>query len=292
MKKQTILFLFILFSTASYAQIIIFFPPAKVTGQPLAYQVVCNGSTATLSITASGAFPLSYQWYSNPRNGCEFCDILLTDGSQFSGVTTPSLNINTTGYFGGGTYYYCVVTNPYGTDYSQDGSIGVASVPASPTTTGASSCVPASLTLTASPPGRAEYYNWYDPNGNLIKGENGMTYTTPVLSATANYFVALTTGTCESPWTAVTAQITTVTPPSTTGNSACGPSVVTLNASGLGRAGQYRWYTSSGLLIGGQTTSSYTTPFISTTTSYFVSIYNGTCESTKTSVTATINNPP
>ena len=289
--KQTLLFIFILFSTASYAQIIIRGSPPTVTGQPVAYQVVCNGSTATLSITASGSFPLSYQWYSNPRNGCEFCDILLTDGSQFSGTTTPSLNINTTGFFGGGTYYYCYVTNAWGTDYSQDGSIGVASVPASPTTTGASSCVPASLTLTASPAGRAEYYNWYDQGGVLIPGENGMTYKTPVLSASTNYFVALTTGTCESPTTVVTAQINIVTPPSATGNSACGSSAVTLNASG-GTAGQYRWYTSAGVLIAGQTNSSYITPVITVTTNYSVSINNGTCESSKTSVTATINTPP
>ncbi|CAN0326035.1 unnamed protein product, partial [Phaeothamnion confervicola] len=72
--------------------------------------------------------------------------------------------------------------------------------------------------------------------------------------------------------------------------SACGASAVTLNASG-GSNGQYRWYTvsSGGTFIPGQTSGSYTTPVIATTTTYYVSLNNGGCESSRTPVTATIN---
>ncbi|MFM9839281.1 MAG: IPT/TIG domain-containing protein [Cyclobacteriaceae bacterium] len=87
--------------------------------------------------------------------------------------------------------------------------------------------------------------------------------------------------------------------PSTTGASACAGASTTLTASG-GANGQYRWYTVStgGTAIAGETNSTYTTPSLNITTSYYVSIVNGTCESPRTQVTVTIggaacnNQPP
>ncbi len=69
----------------------------------------------------------------------------------------------------------------------------------------------------------------------------------------------------------------------------------TLNASGETN-GQYSWYTVSagGTAITGQNNNSLTTPIITTTATYYVSITSNSCESTRTSVTATIINctPP
>src|SRR6187549_256977 len=83
------------------------------------------------------------------------------------------------------------------------------------------------------------------------------------------------------------------TAPTATDNAACGPSAITLTAAG-GVAGQYRWYTvpTLGTPIAGQTNNTYTTPVIGIKTTYYVSINNGTCESTRTPVVATINTPP
>jgi len=80
--------------------------------------------------------------------------------------------------------------------------------------------------------------------------------------------------------------------PTTTGASGCSPSTIILNATG-GTSGQYRWYTvaTGGTAITGQTNSSYTTPSLTTSTTYFVSIDNATCESARTSVVATITGP-
>jgi gliding motility-associated-like protein len=77
--------------------------------------------------------------------------------------------------------------------------------------------------------------------------------------------------------------------PTTSGNSSCGPAAVTLTAGG-GVAGQYRWFTvaTGGTALAGQTNSTYLTPVLSTTTTYYVSINNGTCQSTRTPVTASI----
>ncbi len=289
MRKVVLLLFFLVLTQLSVGQIIIkFFPPA-VTTQPAVYQTICNGSTANLSIAVSGSPTITFQWYSNPRNGCEFCDTQLVNGSQFSGVNTPTLRINTTGFFGGGTYYWCLVSSQWGTAYSNDASIGVASVPLDPTTTGASSCTSASLILSANA-GPKYFYNWYNSDGSQIKGQTGPTYTTPVLSSTTTYYVAATTGTCESAWMPVTASINTVTPPTTTGGFSCGTGIATLTASG-GSAGQYRWYTATGLLIAGQNNNTYS-PTISSTTTYYVAINNGICQSNATPVTATFNAVP
>jgi large repetitive protein len=73
----------------------------------------------------------------------------------------------------------------------------------------------------------------------------------------------------------------------------CGAGTVTLSAAG-GSNGQYRWYTvvTGGMAIAGEVNSTYVTAAISTTTSYYVAINNGSCESVRTPVVATINNPP
>jgi gliding motility-associated-like protein len=81
--------------------------------------------------------------------------------------------------------------------------------------------------------------------------------------------------------------------PTVTPGSGCAPTTVTLNASG-GSAGQYRWYTvaTGGTAITGEVNSSYITPILTASTSYFVAIDNGSCESLRTPVVATINIPP
>ena len=75
----------------------------------------------------------------------------------------------------------------------------------------------------------------------------------------------------------------------------CGPSSFDLTVSG-GTNGQYVWYTAptGGTGISGQRNDVYVTPLLSATTTYYVSIDDGTCESTRTPVIATIQicNPP
>jgi gliding motility-associated-like protein len=90
------------------------------------------------------------------------------------------------------------------------------------------------------------------------------------------------------------------TAPSVTNGSGCGTSVsVALSAAGATN-GQYRWYTTSSeaLPIAGEANSTFNTPLLNATTTYYVVINNGGCESTRIAVTATItpscgqNSPP
>jgi len=80
--------------------------------------------------------------------------------------------------------------------------------------------------------------------------------------------------------------------PTAIGASGCSPTSLTLSASG-GMDGQYRWYTTptGGTPIAGEVNSSYTTPSITTVTTYYVSLALA-CESTRIPVIADVNNSP
>lgn len=75
--------------------------------------------------------------------------------------------------------------------------------------------------------------------------------------------------------------------------SRCGNGSLTLSASG-GVNGQYKWYTAAtgGTPITGEVNNTYATPSLSVTTTYYVTLSIGGCESTRTSVIATINTLP
>lgn len=81
--------------------------------------------------------------------------------------------------------------------------------------------------------------------------------------------------------------------PGTTGASGCSGTSITLTASGASN-GQYRWYTQSsgGTAIAGEVNATYTTPVLTTTTTFYVSINNGTCEGGRNAVTATVTTCP
>lgn len=71
--------------------------PAPLTRDP--------GTAASFSVITSGTQPLTYQWYQG--------NYALTQGSRYSGVTSPTLTINPVYMFDAG-YYSCRVTNSRG----------------------------------------------------------------------------------------------------------------------------------------------------------------------------------
>lgn len=161
-----------------------------------------------------------------------------------------------------------------------------------PITSGSNACGPGSITLTASGAIGAQTYLWYNTptQGTPVFEDATGIFTTPSLNTTTSYYVAIKNGTCESARMSVLAQINpTPTAPTALSASACGPiATVTLNASG-GSNGQYRWHTApTGNTISGEVNSTFTTPLLSNTTTYYVSIDNGFCESIRTPVTVTI----
>jgi gliding motility-associated-like protein len=264
---------------------------------------VCNGTTASFSIAASGTTNIIYQW--QKFNGSVFNDVV--NGGGYSGTTSTAFNVNTTGTFGAGDYR-CKVSGDLAPDvFSNTVTLTVNPVPTAPTLpTNGSSCGSGAVTVSVSG-GANGQYKWYAAatGGTAIAGEVNSSYTTPSISATTDYFATLNIGGCESATrTKVTATINTV-PPNPTANplSVCANSALTIIANGAVGTQVYRWYdtnASAPILFTG---SSLAITSLPATRDYFVSIFDpaAACESSRTSVKATalplpsppsINSPP
>jgi gliding motility-associated-like protein len=239
----------------------------------------CGDGTVTL--TAGGGAAGQYRWYAVATGGSPLA------GETNAAFTTPSLTATTT--------FYVSVND--GTCESDRTAVtaSINPIPAAPAATGAARCGDGTVTLTASG-GAAGQYRWYTAatGGLPLAGETNAAFTTPSLTATTTYHVAINDGTCESDRTAVTASINPIpAAPTTTGAARCGDGTVTLTASG-GAAGQYRWYTAAtgGSPLSGETNAAFTTPSLTATTTFYASVNNGTCESSRTAVVATVNPTP
>jgi len=263
-----------------------------ITTQPTDF-TACVGQTATFTTAATGTTNITYQWQFSTTLAGIYIDI--TNSSGYSNVSTASVSVNTTGNFGAG-FYRCRITGDLAAaNFSNPAQLIINAIPTSPSVTGGVNCGAGSVTLSASG-GVAGQYRWYTvaTGGTALAGETNDTYTTPVLSTSTDYFVAINNGTCESTRTSVTVTFNSLpTAPTAGAVSICGGSTATLTASG-GTAGQYRWYTvaTGGTALAGETNDTFTTPVLSASTDYFVAINNGTCESTRTSVTVTFNSLP
>ena len=245
-----------------------------VSSQPTG-ATVCDGTVVTLNAVGTGIGTITYQW--QKFNGATGGWNDLTNGGGYSNVTQSTMSINTTGNFGAGNYRAKISRTGANDIFSNPATVGINSLPAAPGTTPGSNCGPGTVTLTASG-GSAGQYRWYTvpTGGTAIAGQSSATYS-PTISSTTTYYVAINNGTCESNRTSVVATINPIpSAPGVTPGSNCGPGTVTLTASG-GSAGQYRWYTvpTGGTAIAGQTNATYS-PTISITTTYYVSIDNGT----------------
>jgi gliding motility-associated-like protein len=172
----------------------------------------------------------------------------------------------------------------------------VCSPPSAPVAIHNSGCSGTSILLGASG-GSPGLYLWYpvSTGGSALPGEVNDSFTTPTLTINTSYWVTITDGPCESPRTEVIATVIPLptAPSSPVNGSLCGAGAVSVSVSG-GTNGQYRWYTAStgGTAIAGEVNSSYTTPSLSTTANYYAAINDGTCESARALVTATINPTP
>lgn len=227
----------------------------------------------TLALTATGCAGGTINWYAASTGGS-----VITTGGTF---TTPGLTNSRT--------YYAQCTIGQCSSSFTGITATVNTVPGAPTTTGGSRCGPGSVKLMASGCAGGTLY-WYALATGGSSFTSGGTFDTPSLGATTTYYVECSVNNCPSTRTSVTATIdpaSSLTAPTAAGISRCGPGTVNLSASGC--AGVIKWYS---VATGGSAVStggSYTTPSLSTTTTYYVACTSGACESSRTSVTATIN---
>ena len=241
---------------------------------------ICSPGPAYLE--ATGGFEGNYRWYET-----EDAEESIADEYK-SSFTTPLLSRTT-------TYYVANVEGPCESERTAV-TVTVLAVPEAPQVQDGESCGPGSVTLTAE--GSTEgNYRWYSSKDaeEPIAGVSGSSYTTSTLSSSTTFFVAVVgENSCESERIAVTAHIYPVPDaPQVQDRKHCGPGTVTLTASG-GSEGNYRWYETANATqpLSGIYGSSFTTPEIQTTTTYYVSITNEHCESERVAVNAEILEVP
>ena len=146
-----------------------------ISTQP-ANQTVTVGQTATFSVTANGATPLSYQWRKNTAN--------------ISGATSPTYTTPATVASDNGAKFDVVVSNSVGSTTSNAATLTVSAVPIAPsiTTQPANQTVNAGQTASFSVVATGTTplsYQWQE-NGSNISGATSASYTTPVTTTADN----------------------------------------------------------------------------------------------------------
>ncbi|HRH67119.1 MAG TPA: CotH kinase family protein, partial [Bacteroidia bacterium] len=221
---------------------------------------ICQGNSVTLTANASPGY--SFQWKNN-------------------GVDLPGANQSTYSASQPGSYTVSIsssgcsgISNPVSVTVNPAGQVS--------STTPASRCGSGSVTLSASGTTALE---WYDAvTGGTLVG-TGNSIITPVLTQSATYYV-LSGGACPSARVPVTAGIQAITAsPVTQDVGRCGSGTVQLSASDTATI---HWYSaaSGGTLLA--TGSTYTTPVLTQSTTYYVEA--GTfCPSPRVAVNAVIS---
>jgi hypothetical protein len=255
------------------------------TGSPADPAAICSGSTATLTVSATGS-NLHYQWYQGTAPSTT--TPVGTDSNSF---TTPALT--------GTTGYWVRVTGDCGTADSRTAAVTVntgtsitAGSPADP----APICSGNTATLTVSASGTSLHYQWYQgsaPSTVTPVGTDSNSFTTPALAGTTNYWVRVTgtCGTADSRTASVTVNATTTITAGSPADPAaiCSGNTATLTVSASGTALHYQWYQGtapSTTTPVGTDANSFTTPSLTGNTNYWVRV-TGTC-GTADSRTATV----
>ena len=160
----------------------------SITAQPQP-QTISAGQAATLSVTADGTAPLTYQWYSG-TSGTTASPI---GGATSSSFTTPSLTATAS--------YWVRVTNNAGTADSTTATITISAPPPSATAPAVTSqplsqtiSSGQSVTVSVGASGTAPFsYQWYIGASGAtafpVTGAASASYTTPALTTTTVYWV-------------------------------------------------------------------------------------------------------
>lgn len=176
-----------------------------ITTQPSDF-IACAGQAATFTTAATGTTNIIYKWQFSIDGVAPFTDI--NNGGGYSGATTATLTVNTTGNFGSGRYR-CRVNGDLAAEViTNDEGLFINPIPIAPTATNTTRCGPGSVTLTATG-GTNGQYRWYTAatGGTAITGEVNSSYVTPAVTTSTTYFVAINDGSCESVRTPVVATI-------------------------------------------------------------------------------------
>jgi len=243
----------------------------------------CIGSTATLSVSnpQSG---ITYNWYDSATK----TNLLFTGASY----TTAAITANA-------TYYVEAVNGTCNSASLASVQVTAVSAPGAPLITAGTAqntCSGTQATLAIDNPQSGFTYAWYTSATGGTSVASGLDFVTPVLTSNTTYYAEATNATGCPSATRTAVNITVEPAPSapqitSTGTSVCPGSPTTLTATVSDPGATVAWYTTATGGTAIATGTSFTTPALTASTTYYAAAMNGTsgCASaTRTPVTITI----
>ena len=261
-------------------------PPHTITPFGTLVQSVCQTGTITpiMFTPGGGATGTTITW-SGASTAAPTGVTFINNQLASTSITAPA-----------GTYYFTVTTLPSGgtcTPVTATGAITVNAPPAAVTVSQVPGCGTVTLNASGGAGGTIYWLQGAMPT-EANRGTQGITHTT---STTATYFFRSRSdagcwGTQSATTVATIPQPPTVT--TVTAGARCGTGTVSLLAT-VSTGAVARWFTTETGGLVEHTGATFTTPTITTTTSFWVEAHNATlnCTSlTRTEVVATVNTPP
>ncbi|SDR98220.1 gliding motility-associated C-terminal domain-containing protein [Mucilaginibacter mallensis] len=253
-------------TSASRTQVIITPIDLPVAPQASSPAGICSGSTATLAVTSPQA-NLTYNWYAAATGGT-----LLASGNSY---TTSALATST-------TYYVEAMSNIGGcTSITRTAvQVNVTQPPVTPTPVSptVSVCSGSTTSLSINNPQTGVVYNWYDSATKTNLLFTGPSYTIKLINANTTFYIEAVNGPCTTP-SMGSVQVNVIALPVTPAVvkspvSICSGTQASLSVASPQSGITYNWYNTA---TGGTsvfTGTDFSTPQLSSSTTYYVEAVN------------------
>ncbi len=261
-------------------------PPLSLTQNPTpASATVCQGGSASSTVVATGAAPLTYQWYRNNPNTNE----------PVSGQTSATLSLSNVQPADAGTYY-CRVSNTSGSVWSTAFTLTVTPTTAiTGLTPSQGTCLGVPFTLSVSAVGGNLTYQWYrvaSPFNQPVAGATASSLTLPA-PVSGSYFVVVS-GSCgpsvTSPTVVLMPAPPTILQVTSLVNVVCEGGNLTLSVRSSGVSNpQFSWRKDdpNGPVIGTGSSFTLSNAQVTDAGTYYASVA-GTCTSPTVSIPVTV----
>ncbi len=212
---------------------------------------VCENQSYTLSVTASGAAPLTYQWYKG--------------GSAINNATNNTYTISSVTSADEASYY-CVVSNTCNSTTSSTATITVNEMPViASQTSSVEECAGSAAVFSITATGTAPIsYQWYNANGSISSATNNSYTISSTSSSDAGNYYCISTNSCGSATSSVI-PLTVNTAPSISSQPSdetkCEDQSVIFSVQASGTATlTYQWYKGASSISGANSSSYLISP--------------------------------
>jgi Ig-like domain CHU_C associated len=263
--------------------------PPLITGEPLSL-LVSEGGSVTFTVTASGTSP-SFQWYEGTSGDTT---LPIPEATQRT-YTTPPLFLTKS--------YWVRVSNGSGSDDSVTATATVQSVPVFTTPPASVSILLGNTaTFTCAATGGSLTFQWYlgesGDTSQTIDGETGSSFTSANLTTTTHFWVRATNAGGHTDSSTATATITIAPAISDEPDSVTIHSGMTANLTVAfsGSSSDFQWYLGesgdTGNPLADATSATFTTPSLTTSSSYWVRATNIAGSADSATAVVTVITPP